>query len=175
MNLNRNNIEQLVGKLKTEDARYARISRSFQIIYWILIPVYLLLTIESLTETKDINQLIGDVCFIISSLIFALFFDKYYKEYKYVDYALPTIQMLKNAANRYKPFHIKNIWVLIAVLFMDAGLCLNSSLNFSVVKVQIYFIGALILACIIGLIVWRIKYKGIRDNALSVIAEIERE
>jgi H+/gluconate symporter-like permease len=178
MNLNKNNnekinLDQLVSKLKTEDTRYARIVKGFQVVYWIFIPLYSLLTILTYVETGNIKDLIGGMCYVISFLIFALVFGKFYKKYKYVDYSLSTIEMLKEAADRYKPFKFKTLWIVIGLLFIDAGLCLNSSLNFPVLKVQVSYLGLLIVAVIIGLIIWAIKYKPLRDNALSLVAEIE--
>lgn len=167
------NLDALVHRLKTEDAQYARIVKNLQVIYWIFIPVLSVVALFSFMESNDIIQLIGDLCFIISFLIFALFFRRFYKEYKYVNYSLPTIRMLKEAAYRYKPFQLKSAWLLIALLFIDVGLCLNRSLNFPVLKVQLYFICVVIVSAIIGLIIWRYKYKPLRDDALFLIKEIE--
>ncbi len=167
------NLSQFVGKLKTEDIRYAKLSKGLQTVYWVLIPVYLLLAILTFIETKEIFQLVGYLCFIISFVIFALFFRKYYKEYNYVDYSLPTIKMLKKAVCRYKPFQLKAIWILIALLFMDTGLSIMMSVHFSVSVIQVYFIGAMSVAVLIGLIIWYIKYKPLYDNAKHLISEIE--
>ncbi len=178
MNQNKNgiekmNLDQFIAKLKNKDTYYARTIKRFQIIYWILIPVYSILVIIDLINTGDVQQLIGGICFVVSFLIFAFTFRKFYKEYRYQDYSLPTIKMLKNAAYRYKPFQLKTLWLFIAILFMDVGLCLNSSISFSILKIQIFFIGSIIVAIIIGLVFWRIKYKPLRDNALHLVAEIE--
>ncbi|RZT96867.1 hypothetical protein EV201_1518 [Ancylomarina subtilis] len=178
MNFRRNknvNLDQLVGKLQKEDAKYARLSRGLQIVYWIFIPLYTFLAINHYRESGEINDLIGGLCYVISFFIFAIFFGIYHKEYKYADYSLPTLKMLKNAAYRYQPVQVKSIWPFIAVLFMDAGLCLNKSIGFSFIKVQIYFLGAMFIAVMIGLTIWYFKYKPLRDNALSLIAEIEGE
>ena len=115
------------------------------------------------------------LCYVASFFIFAIFFGKFHKEYKYVDYSLPTLKMLKNAAYRYKPFQLKKIWILFAVLFMDGGLSMNTSLDFSVLNIQIYFLGSMLVAALIGLLLWYFKYKPLRDNALRLIAEIEGE
>ena len=180
MNLNKNNsekinLDQLMGKLKKEDANYGNLSRGIQIFYWVLIPIYSILSVLHYKESGEIYDLLGGLCYVISFLIFAIFFGKYHKEYKYADYSLPTLKMLKNAAYRYQPFQLKTIWVFVAILFMDVGLCLNTSLDFSVIDVQIHFLGAILVAVMIGLMIWYFKYKPIRDNALAIIAEIEGE
>lgn len=180
MNLNNtitdnSNLSQLVSKLQVEDNRYARISKAFQIIYWVFIPIYALLTFLDYRESGQIAHLIGGVCFIMSFLVFALFFGVFYKEYKHVDYALPTIEMLKKAAFRYKPFQKKKLWILSAIFFMDAGLSFNQTADFSILEVQIYFLGIMAISVCIGLIIWYYKYKPLRDKALYLIKEIEEE
>jgi len=184
MNLNNNNnnnksekinLDQLMGKLKKEDAHYARLSRGLQIVYWVLIPIYTLLVIWQYLDSGDIYDLIGGSCYVIAFLILAVFCGKYHEEYKYADYALPTLKMLKNAVYRYQPIQLKSIWVLVAVLFADAGISINLLPDFTVAEVQIYFLGLMLISLIIGLITWHLKYKHLRDNALSIIAEIEGE
>ncbi|MDY0279940.1 MAG: hypothetical protein RBR35_05190 [Salinivirgaceae bacterium] len=118
-NPNNISLDQLVGNLRNEDHRYSRISRSFQIVYWSFIPLYTIVTILHYSETKEFNALIGGACFVASFVIFAIFFGKFHKEYKSVDYSLPTLTMLKAAAYRYKPFPLRTIWIFLAVLFMD--------------------------------------------------------
>ena len=170
-----NGFDKLIVKLKTEDARYATLSRTIQIIYWIFIPLFFLITILEYTETRESDQLIGGALFILSFLIFAIFFGNYYKEYKYVDYSLPTIQMLKKAAYRYKPFQLKALWVLLAIVLMDGGLTFKREFNETVLDVQIYFISLMVVAVIVGLIIWYFKYKPLRDEALKLISELENE
>lgn len=169
----KSNLDALIHRLQNEDSQYARIVKNFQVVYWIFIPLFSIVALFSFIETNDIIQLIGDLCFIISFLIFALFFGRFYKEYKCVNYSKPTIRMLKEAAYRYKPFQLKTIWLFIALLFIDVGLCLNRSLNFPVLKVQLYFISVIIMSTIIGLIIWYYKYKPLRDSAMYLIKEIE--
>ncbi len=165
--------DQLVGKLKTEDASYATLSRGIQIVYWILIPFFIFMTIRHYNDSGDFKQIIGGACMVLSFLIFALFFGKYYKEYKYVDYSLPTLLMLKKAAYRYKPFQGRTIWIIVALALMDFGLFYNNQEEGLVLETQVMFIGAILFGLIVGLILWYFKYKPLRDDALRLIAEIE--
>ncbi len=174
MKTNKNlELSQLTQQLKNEDVRYALISKSFQITYWILMAVYAVLIILHIIEKEPLTDIFGASCFLISMLIFALFFKNYYKEYNNVDYSAPTLIMLKKAAYRYQPFQRKTIWLLPALLFMDAGLYLNSSLNFKFWSIQLIYGGLLLIAICIGLIIWYVKYKPLRDNSLRLINEIE--
>lgn len=167
-------LEELTIKLKNEDSNYAKISKSFQIMYWVFIPVYLLLSIFELKETGDINYIFSGICYAVSFLVFALVFRNYYREYITVNYSLPTLEMLKKAALRYKLFRLKTLWIVAALLFLDAGLCFNTNSYFNVLKIQALYMGSLLLGVIAGLIVWRIKYKPLRDNLLSMVSEIEK-
>jgi hypothetical protein len=164
---------QLVSKLKNQDNIYSKISRAIQIMYWIFIPVFAFITFREYFVTEKISELISGACFILAFLIFALFFGRYHKEYKYVDYSLPTIQMLKNAAFRYQPFQSRQVWILLALILVDLGLTFDWMNGTSVIEIQLTFIGVIIFSILIGLIIWYYKYKPLRDDALRLISEIE--
>ena len=169
------NLIEIINRLKNEDDRYAALSKRIQIVYWILIPIFIILIIHQIVIKNPVVDTIGSIFFLFAILIFALFFKHYYKEYKYVDYSQPTLVMLKKAASRYKPFTLKTLWILLAVILIDAGLSLNTSLGFEFISVQVYFLGAIVLATIIGLLFWRVRYKPLRDTALYLIREINGE
>jgi hypothetical protein len=169
------NLDQLVGKLHKEDNRYAKLCRVLQIVYWIFIPFFTLMAIRHYMDSGDINDLIGGLLYVVGFLIIAIFFGNYHKEYKYVDYSLPTLKMLKDAAYRYQAVQLKSLWILLAVLFIYAGLIFESKLDDSFIKEQAFLLGGVLLGLFIGLIVWYFKYKPLRDNALRLIAEIEGE
>ena len=171
-----NNLSQLVVKLKTKDSNYAKLSKAVQILYWFFIPLFVFISGMEYLETKKINVLVSGVCFILSFIVLALFFRKFYKEYKYVDYSLPTIQMLKKAVQRYQPFHGNSIWIVLGLVLMDIGLTFKwTGLGISITIVQAFFGGTILIGVIIGLIFWYFKYKPIRDEALQLIKEIEAE
>ena len=179
MNFKRNknniNLDQLVGKLQKEDKTYGNLFKVLKIVYWIYIPIYILLAIGIFLITKEINDLFAGLCFIISFIIFALILGNYQKDFKNTDYALPTLLMLKNAASRYKPFQFKGLWVILAVLFMDAGFSINSFAKNHIMTIQMIFLGSMLIGLLIGIIIWYIKHKPLRDNALRLIDEIEGE
>lgn len=170
-----NSLEELVDKLKNKDKYYARLSKGLQIVYFILLPIYLLLLIAYIIEGSTWNDIVGMVCFAVSMLIFALFFRMYYEEYNNVDYAKPTLIMLKEAAYRYQPFQLRALWILLALLLMDAGLSLSTFDLEYFGYVQILFLGNLVLAGSIGYIVWWFRYRPLRMDTLRLIKEIEEE
>ena len=168
------NLEQLTRKLKSEDSHYASIIRFVQIMYWIFIPMFTIKTISEYIDSKSIMVIYSGVCLIFSFVFIAILFRSYYKDFKYVDYSLPTLQMLKKAANRYQLFPLRSVYFLMAFALMDVGLTLDwLDENTTLLHTQIIFVGGIVWGFIIGLIIWYIRYKPLRDNALQLIKEIE--
>ena len=166
-------LNDLVHRLKNEDERYAGISKSIQIIYWVLVPIYSVLIIRDIVIKNSFVDIIGSFCFLFGMIIFALLFRIFHLEYKHVNYALPTLLMLKNAVRRYQPFS-RQIWIaLIGLLLFDAGLSLHSIFDSDLLTIQFIFWGAMIGAVLIGLAIWQVRYRSIRDEALRLIREIE--
>ncbi|MDX8340606.1 hypothetical protein SLH46_15520 [Draconibacterium sp. IB214405] len=167
------NLQQLIHRLKNEDSKYARLSKSFQILYFILTFLFGVLIIIHIIEKEPLSELAGATCFLLSMLSYAFFFRKYYKDYNNVDYSQPTLMMLKKAAYRYQPFQRQTAWLIIPLLLIDAGLALNSSLGFDFIKLQLIWFGTLAFAVCIGLTIWYFRYKPLHDNAKQLIREIE--
>ncbi|MDA3866326.1 MAG: hypothetical protein PF489_06175 [Salinivirgaceae bacterium] len=173
---NNNNIlgtDQLIQKLKKEDAYYLRLVKTMQYVYWGLIPIYLFLAVRDYYTEGVIQDAIGSLLYMFSLIIFAIIFRQFYKEYNNVDYAMPVLQMLKKAERRYQPFSSKTAWLYVGVLLMDFGIYFNTSLGYTFWEVQLYYGGMIVVATIIGYIVYLTKYKTIRDNAKRLIREIE--
>ncbi len=178
MNSNKQNtsgsdISRLVDRLKTQDSNYATLSRGIQVFYWIFIPLNMVLGVRHYLDSGDVIHLISSVFMVLAFLIFALFFGRYYREYKNVDYSQPTLIMLKKAAYRYKPFQLRTAWVGVALVLMDIGLTINQEGIGMMIGIQYMFWGGIFLGLIAGLFIWYIKYKPLRDDALRLISEIE--
>ncbi|MCZ4694101.1 hypothetical protein DWB61_02635 [Ancylomarina euxinus] len=169
------NLDQLVGKLQKEDNRYANICKGLKVVYWVLIPIYSLIAIDTYIDTKELIDLFAGLLFVGSFLIFAIIMGDFQKEYNSVDYSLPTLNMLKKAFDRYKPFRPKALWAVAAFFLMDAGFYLSSSFKDRVVDKQIYVLAIFLASVIVGLIIWYFKYKPLYDNSKRLIAEIEGE
>lgn len=168
-----NGLNHLVSKLKNEDNTYALISKAIQIMYWILIPFFLVMTYREYSETGSTDELISGAGFLLGFLIFALLFGKYYNEYKYVDYSLPTVKMLRQAVHRYQPFQGRILWVLLALICIDIGLTFDKKGDAQIMETQAVFIGTVVFGLIVGLIIWNYKYKPLRDDALRLLREID--
>ena len=183
INSNGNSItmDSLMNKVKDEDAKNLRISKSFQ---WIYILFAVLYTVMLFIPDSNItsNRKISGVFYLSSMLGFGLIFRHYYKEYKSIDYTLPVIEMLKSVANRYRLQTVKILVLLIPVLLMDAGITLSFyddlfPMNplYRVLIVQAIYIPAMTISMLIGVWIWSKKQKPLRDNALELIRELERD
>lgn len=174
-------LEPLTSKLRSEDNRNMKITRNFQWIMWILAPLYLgFFLINPDGEMKLADRLMG-LFDGLAFLIFAIYFRKYYKEYKTVDYALPTLEMLKKAAHRYKLFHKFTLVVLIPVILVGAGTTSSLYNNFpnvsplkSILLISGSYIALMAVSASIGVLIWYKRQKPLRDKALELINELEK-
>jgi len=168
-----NDLNDLIYKLKNEDERYAGISKRLQIVYWVLVPIYLVFITRDIIVKSSVTDIIGSFCFLFGMIAFALLFSYYYREYKYVDYAQPTLIMLKKAVRRYTPFYGMGWLVFLGVLLINIGLSTRSLFDSDLLTIQLIFWGAMIGAVLIGLAIWQVRYRPIRDEALRLIREME--
>ena len=168
-----NNLNELIKDLKKTDSNYANIVKGIEIVYWIIIPLFLVLTLRHVFQNVPIMQTVGSLFILISLFILAFLMRYYSKYHSKVDYSLPTLQMLKKAAYRYKPFQKQTLWVLLALILMDIGLVLKDLPTRSFLQTQIFFGSSLALGVIGGLIWWYIRFKPLRDGALKLIRDIE--
>ena len=166
-------LEQLMGNLKTEDANYAAVTKRFQYIYVVFFIFYAVTTTLIFIFERDINMLLSGISFMSSFIILAVIFRKYYKEYRFVDYSLPTLLLLKRAAIRYQLFRVRVLWLLVAFGFMDVALTLNMLPRVPLWAIQLFVVGTLLVAVVIGVIRWWYKYKPLLDSVRRLISEIE--
>jgi hypothetical protein len=169
------NISNMVDDLKNADTKYANIVKGVQMLYWIIIPIYVILIGIHIFNKAPIPEILGSCCMLLGMVMFAFLMRHYYKTYSKVDYSLPTLLMLKQAAYRYKPFQRQAIWALLAIIMVDLGLSFMNHAESDFWHTQMWFIPLIIVSIIGGLIWWYVRYKPIRDGALKLIKEIEEE
>ncbi|MCU4175589.1 hypothetical protein [Carboxylicivirga sp. N1Y90] len=177
------NLESLTTKLDKEDRRNEKITKTLSYVYFGFSALYAFIYIlDYILDPSNFSLFtaLSGTSFIIAFTFFALLFRYANKEYREVNYALPTIQMLSKAAKRYKLFNIKLPLAIIAALFIDAGIALNhielpmdEAIINDLIKTQINFFSAIGIGVIAGVIIWHIRQKPIRDNALALIKELE--
>jgi hypothetical protein len=171
-------METLINKLKVEDAHNLNMTRAIKWSYICLIIIYVVLTLINIYA--DTISKISNLCFIISFIIFVIIFSYYQKEYGKIDYSLSSYQLLKKAADRYKLSILRIVIVFLPVLIMDAGITLNfynepfggNTFN-RVLIIQAIYIPIMVIACYVGIIIWRKRQKPLADRALIMMKELE--
>ena len=172
-------MDSLINNVKAEDNRNLRLTKTFQ---WLYVGMFILYTGMMFFPYPEIPIIkrISQVFFIASMIAFAIIFRYGFKEYKNIDYSLPVIEMLRNAAKRYQ-FKIKKLLTLLIPIFLlDVGLTLSfyndllplEPLN-RVLLIQAIYIPVMTISAVIGYFVWRSRQKPLRDNALKLIEELE--
>ncbi|MCT4588222.1 MAG: hypothetical protein N4A71_10400 [Carboxylicivirga sp.] len=178
MNLNEHqtediNMDSLIAKMQKEDSNYAKLCNRLQWLYWVLAPLYLIMIAIHYFDDGTREDMIGNACFFLAMLSFGLLLRKYQKEYQGVNYALPTLQMLKQAVNRYSPFTKRTLLVVPGVVLAYIGFLLSASKFSSPIFVHAFFSGAILVGLTGGLIYWKSKYKPLRDEAKKMLQDIE--
>jgi len=181
-NGNQVNLDSLIRNVKAEDAKNLRISKSFLWVYIILAIIYAgLMVLNPDSDIKLIDRISG-AFYLVSMVVFAYMFKAGLKEYQSIDYTLPLIEMLRGVAKRYQLRARKFILLSIPIILMDVGLTLSfyedllpmEPIN-RVLIIQVFYIPVMTISGFIGYLVWRKKQKPLRDNALLLIEELEKE
>ncbi|MCT4614590.1 MAG: hypothetical protein N4A49_06925 [Marinifilaceae bacterium] len=167
------NLESLTSKLKKEDLSYSKLCRNLQIMYCVLAPLYLIMAIMEYSSNSNSMEMFSQLSFFMAMLTLALGFNYFRKIYKNINYSEPTVKMLRSIINRYKIFSIKSWWIIPAFIFLDLALVFRKNDFESILQVQLIFLGTVILAVGVGIIVWWFKYKYLIDNAKKLLKEIE--
>lgn len=172
-------LNTLISKMTSEDKRNVRIMRNFQVLMWIMAPLYLIIfNIGTGNEITTFFRL-GGVCFALAFLTLALILRNFYRTYKSVDYGVPTTEMLKKAVDRYQ-FKIKKIpLIILPIVLIDLGISAISLSSFEsafhnrIVYFQLIYWGLMSTSIFIGYLIWRKKQKPLRDAALAMLKEME--
>lgn len=181
--INRPNLDfsGLVDSLKNEDLRNLRLTNRFQWMMFVLSPLYFILFVVGLLTDEPFYKHFGMIFFAIAFLVFAFIFRKYNKEYRSVDYGLPTVEMLEKAVKRYNFWQRKTILAVLPVVLVDIGMCFSNFDPFfgqeaefltRVLHIQAFFIPLMTVSFTIGYFIWRHRQKPIRDKAKELLQEI---
>jgi len=175
------NMDEYIGKLKSEDKRNLVLTRNFVWIMFIMAGVYACLAISITLYEDNLYRQIGFSLYVLAFILFALIFRYLKKEYQRVDYGLPTLCMLKEAAKRYKLFQRKTLLAIAPVLLIDAGMVLllfsserEGNMVNSILISQALLIPSMGIGFFIGTRIWRKRQKPLRDAAIEMINELEK-
>jgi hypothetical protein len=171
---------RLVQRLQKEDTRNLLTFKRFQWIFIVFIIFYGFVFVLNPFSDFELRYRITGICYVLAFVIFGLVFRKYYREYKSIDYSLPVSAMLKKAAERYS-FQYKNTWwVIPPLLLIDAGITIaffHRIAGFTTWEriglVQLFYIPIMIMAFLIGVLIWYKRQKPLRDAALQLLDELQ--
>jgi len=102
-------LESLISGLKTEDARNLKLMLNMQSMMWGIAAVYVFISALKFIMTTSWYEKLGGFLIMVAFVIFALLFRNYYKQYKSIDYGIPTIDMLNKAVSRYGLFQYRGL------------------------------------------------------------------
>jgi len=174
-------LDQLVKGLEKEDSKNLKMTSNFTILMWVLAPLYFFLAIVGLIiDLPSIDQ-IGFLFFSLGFLAFGFLFRSLHRDYESVDYGIPTVEMLRNAATRYKLWQTKTYLIIIPVALISVAASLtiqkaipHAELNMRLLIVFVGYIVVMVIASFIGYLIWRYRQKPLRDKALQLLAEFEK-
>ena len=172
-------IDSLVVNLKKEDLRNLNLMKSFKWIYLVMIIAYALLMVVNPDSDLKLHNRISGICYVVAFGIFVLIFRKYHKEYSEIDYTLPVVEMLSNAAKRYK-FRWKSILITLpSLILIDIGVVLSSFFDAPeiawnrVIYFQIFYFALMGVSGFVGYMIWRKKQKPLYEGAIQLLKELE--
>ncbi len=186
MEANQNNktnfdLDQLVKGLEKEDSRNLKMTSNFTILMWVLAPFYFVLAIFGIIIDNPLIDQIGFIFFSLGFLAFGFLFKSFQFDYKSVDYGIPTIEMLRNAAKRYKLWQLKTYLIIIPVSLISVAASLTIQKGIPhpdlTMRLLIVFSGYILLNIVgffIGYLIWRKRQKPLRDKALQLLTDIEK-
>lgn len=173
-------LETLIHILRIEDNRNLTLTRTMQGLMWGIVALYIIILGIKSFNGAPWAETIGGFLVILAFVLFALFFRNYSKEYKSVDYGLPTTQMLSRAAERYKLFQRRSLFLLLPLALEDLGLTLlmhdifsSSRALTNLLIAHACFIGLLAIGFYIGYLIWKKRHKPLHDYALKLLKEIQ--
>jgi hypothetical protein len=177
-------LSSLIERLQAEDNRNIALTNRFQWIMFILAPLYFAIFVVDSIVNLQWQQNVGMLFFAIAFFAFAFIFRRYNREYRSVDYGLPTVEMLTKAVKRYQFWQRKTGLSLLPVVLVDIGISLSSYnhlLSFDadpvvrILIIQAVYIPLMTASMTVGYLIYRRKQKPIRDRALELLKDITGE
>ncbi len=172
-------IDSLVVNLKKEDLKNLNLMKSFKWIYLVMIIAYALLMVVNPDSDLKLHTRISGICYVVAFGIFALIFRKYHKEYSEIDYTLPVVEMLSNAAKRYK-FRWKSILITLpSLILIDIGVMLSSFYDTPVIDwnriiyFQFIYFTIMGISGFVGYMIWKKRQKPLYEGAMQLLKELD--
>lgn len=161
------NISEMMQSIQKKDKSYAQIYGILKISYWVLIAgMAIFLVIDIIRGTPTIEIIKSSSSLLGFALILITLWQKH-KELRGVNYALPTLKMLKMFKNRYSIFSFQNLWMLFGFTLV----VLSTSIGNTTRLWSSIFIIA--IGLVVGLIIYYKNDKPLINAAKKMIEELE--
>lgn len=165
------NLPEFISKVKREDELFKIVYIAVIILYFNAIVVHLAVISISIYNNTPFKEWMGNLGTLLPFLIIFFFLNKRYKEYKKIDYSLPTYLVLKNMERRYSALRLENLWVFAALFLLGISMGIDSPIDFLFFQVGYWTLMS--IGMLAGYIYWYIKQKPLKDKASQLIKELE--
>jgi Ca2+/Na+ antiporter len=181
-NINKIDIDTLIKSIQTNDNQLKAVLRPLQIVFSLFILIYAGLFLFNLIPgMSTIYHRITGGCYILAFILFIIYFRKYYKKIKSVNYFESVKKVLEDAEQRYRFWHSDVISALIAFLLIDAGTfsiflyAFSDKFTFTqiFVSVQVLCFFVIGVSSLIGYVIWKKESRPIWLSAKKLLKELE--
>lgn len=169
-------LESFIRGLKTEDERNLKMMQNMQNFIWGVATIYFLISIFNVFLQVPWYKSFGAFILLLVFIGYGLRSRIYKRKMEPIDYGIPTIEMLKKAAYRYRLqiFRGNVIIEITLILLVDIGICLMLyGTIFSFLFIQGFFVFVSAVTFLVGYIIWKKRQKPLRDHALTLLKEIQ--
>ncbi len=175
------NLDSLIVDMQSKDNRFGKLFKRMQIMFFVFIFIYAGLFLFNPDSEVTLNDRLAGGCYVIAFTLFTIYFRKYHKQYKFVNYADSVKTVLEGAVKRYKLFNKDYITIGIAILFINAATLLIMAPKYiekwnmtkAVLLIELLIFGAVGIGFIIGVLWWRKASRPIWLSAKKLLKELE--
>jgi len=175
--------ENLIARMRKEDNRNKKIMFGMFILYLVFTIFYAILFIFNPDPELSLTDRMAGHSYVLAFIIGTFYFIWEYLIYKKVDYSTPLMTLLKKTVRRYRFFSIKWIPVLIVVLIISYGFTISyverlaswdaSTCN-KILTIQAAYWGIMVIAGLIGYLIWRKRSRPIWKDAKTLLEELKK-
>ena len=172
----------LIEKMQKTDTEYKTVIKALQIAFFSFILIYAGLFLFNLVPgMSTIYHRIAGGCYVLAFTLFTLYFRKYYKRIKSVNYFDPVKKVLEDAELRYRFWQKQSYSMGIAMILIDAGTFLiffyafKDKFTFTqiFVGVQVIYFTVIGVSSFIGYVMWKKESRPIWLSAKELLKELE--
>jgi len=175
--------ENLIARMRKEDNRNKKIMFGMFILYLVFTIFYAILFIFNPDPELSLTDRMAGNSYVLAFIIGTFYFIWEYLIYKKVDYSTPLLTLLKKTVRRYRFFSIKWIPVIIVVIIIGYGFTISyverlaawdTGTCTKVLTIQAVYWGIMVVAGLIGYLIWRKRSRPILRAAKSLLEELKK-